>query len=210
MEEHVRNLEAFENDTHQMNYSSLVLRSIHSDTIIYWSFLAENELVREFFATFELEVVTCRNNPQHAGIHFRLGGEQRTLSLVELVMMKVERLIMDFWSTIKDGVFVQGFHLKDLGNGSLLPLLHLWEMLGALSVEPQPQVLGKKSLVTMEIVMELAQGDCHWHATRPTQPLEEDDEDEEAAKGSSGFMDGSARRTMGTAGDLDDQAGSAG
>ncbi|GKF88754.1 hypothetical protein Tco_0262717, partial [Tanacetum coccineum] len=33
-----------------------------------------------------------------------------------------------------------------------------------------------------EIVMELAGGGCHWPATRPTQPLEEDDKDEEAAE----------------------------
>ncbi|GKA51659.1 hypothetical protein Tco_0744855 [Tanacetum coccineum] len=281
IEERVRNSGAFDNDTHEMNYNALVLRSIHSRAVIDWSFLAENglergffesihsdpfsgphwsnlflinelvyrELVQELFSTFELEVVAFRNNPEHARIHFRLGGEQRMLSLVELgwrvglyseaqggehgtvtslynaVTVKAEQLIMEFFPTIRDGVFsvrhiiakrirdprirlahrcikttisdrkdstqritvIDLFNIYCIYGEGVVCNISYWiftkEMLGALSVEPRAQVLGKKSLITMEIVMELAGGKCHWPATQPTHPLEEDDEDGEAVEG---------------------------
>ncbi|GJU21331.1 hypothetical protein Tco_1154673 [Tanacetum coccineum] len=41
------------------------------------------ELVLEFFTTFEFRATTCRNSPRRTGIEFRLGGEHRSLSLVE-------------------------------------------------------------------------------------------------------------------------------
>nr|GEV45953.1 hypothetical protein [Tanacetum cinerariifolium] len=42
------------------------------------------ELVREFFASFEFEAFACRYDPEHMGIQFRLGDEPREMSLLEL------------------------------------------------------------------------------------------------------------------------------
>ncbi|GJR72215.1 hypothetical protein Tco_0084580 [Tanacetum coccineum] len=136
IEERGRNLGAFNNDTHQMNYDTLLTRSIHSGTIIDWIFLTEQglekELARKFFTTFEFGAFTSRTNPMHVGVHFRLGGKQRLLSLVELgwriglyskaeggenstgfalqnaKTIKQGRLILEFWSTIVNGVFRVG------------------------------------------------------------------------------------------------------
>ncbi|GKB56971.1 hypothetical protein Tco_1076314 [Tanacetum coccineum] len=233
MEEHVRNLEAFDNNTHQMNYNSLVLRSIHSGTIIDWSFLADNglergffksihfdpfsgtqwanlfrinepiyqELVRVFFATFELEVVSGINNPQHASIHFRLGRDKRTLSLVELVTIKVERLIMEFWSTIGDGVFTVGNIVAKRIQDPRIRLAH--RCIGVVCNIPYwlahyLKGVRKKEMVydglgSREEVLD-RHGDCYGARTRrlsltcdtSNTPLEEDAEGEEATEGEAG------------------------
>ncbi|GKB09918.1 hypothetical protein Tco_0843841 [Tanacetum coccineum] len=96
-------------------------------------------VIRNDFMQLSLEVVkklreafTSRTNPVHVGVHFRLGGKQRSLSLVELgwrislyskaeggensivfVLQNVKtikqgRLILEFWSTIVNGVFRVG------------------------------------------------------------------------------------------------------
>ncbi|GJR04071.1 hypothetical protein Tco_0527055 [Tanacetum coccineum] len=158
------------------------------------------ELVREFFASIELEVIACRNNPEHVGIHFRLGGEPRSLSLLEfgwriglysesqggencirialrdVVTVKVEYLIIGFWPTIGDEVFAAHLILGIFSR----------EMLEVLSVEPRAHSFKKKSLIAMEVVMELTRGGCHWPMTRLVQLIEDDDEDEEAAEGEAG------------------------
>ncbi|GJX96588.1 hypothetical protein Tco_0352386 [Tanacetum coccineum] len=233
IEEWVRDLRAFDNDTHQMNYNALVLHSIHPRTIIDW------------------------NKPQHAGIQFRLGGEQRMLSLVELgwrvglyskaqrgehgavtslynsVIVKAERLIMEFLLTSVDGVFAVEHTVAKQIRDSRIRFAHRCIATTISGCKDSTQRITVMDLFYLyciyEIVMELVGGGCHWLATRPTQPLEEDDKDEEAAKveaggegvfrcvsghelrgleGSSGYIDGPTRHTMGTTRDLDDHAGS--
>nr|GEZ98096.1 zinc finger, CCHC-type [Tanacetum cinerariifolium] len=51
-------------------------------------------------------------------------------------------------------------------------------MIVALSVESPTQVFGKKSMVAMEIIIELAAGECHWPATRPAQPQQQEQANE--------------------------------
>ncbi|GKB59921.1 hypothetical protein Tco_0916107 [Tanacetum coccineum] len=46
--------------------------------------LVYHELVWEFFASFEFDFTSCRYDPAHVGVSFRLGGETRTMSLLEL------------------------------------------------------------------------------------------------------------------------------
>ncbi|GJS62328.1 zinc finger, CCHC-type containing protein [Tanacetum coccineum] len=58
------------------------------------------------------------------------------------------------------------------------------EMISALSVDPSPLVLKKKSLFSMGVVMELHNGACFWPATQEVK--EEDDEADEAAGGDAG------------------------
>ncbi|GJS44994.1 hypothetical protein Tco_0595115 [Tanacetum coccineum] len=91
------------------------------------------ELVHEFFALFEFDASPCRYDPNHLGVRFRLGGEQREISLLELgwrvglyskrqsresatlsglrkgVTVKANHLLLGFWPTIGDG----GFNIRN-------------------------------------------------------------------------------------------------
>nr|GEU58160.1 zinc finger, CCHC-type [Tanacetum cinerariifolium] len=49
------------------------------------------ELVCEFFASFEFEASACMYDPKHLGVKFRLGGEPREMSLLELGWRVVEK-----------------------------------------------------------------------------------------------------------------------
>ena len=44
-----------------------------------------NELVREFFVTFQFDLAEARNDVMGTTLYFRLGGEQRTCSVESLV-----------------------------------------------------------------------------------------------------------------------------
>ncbi|GJU61718.1 hypothetical protein Tco_1243553 [Tanacetum coccineum] len=90
------------------------------------------ELVREFFASFEFDVSLCRYDPNHLGVRFRLRGEQKEISLLELgwriglyserqsresatlsglrkgVTVKANHLLLGFWPTIRDDGFNVG------------------------------------------------------------------------------------------------------
>ncbi|GJT30567.1 hypothetical protein Tco_0910842 [Tanacetum coccineum] len=90
------------------------------------------ELVREFFASFEFDASPYRYDPNHLGVRFSLGGEQKEISLLELGWrvglyyerqsrenatlsrlrnddtVKESRLLMEFWPTIRDGGFNVG------------------------------------------------------------------------------------------------------
>ncbi|GKA91159.1 hypothetical protein Tco_0813029 [Tanacetum coccineum] len=93
---------------------------------VYW------ELVHEFFASIEFDASPCRYNPNHLGVRFRLGGEQKEISLLELGWriglyfegksrenetlsrlrgyntVNESRLLLEFWPTIGDGGFNMG------------------------------------------------------------------------------------------------------
>ncbi|GJR95389.1 hypothetical protein Tco_0267563 [Tanacetum coccineum] len=74
------------------------------------------ELVREFFASFEFNSSPCRYDPNHLGVRFRLGGEQREISLLELgwrVGLYSERQSRESatLSGLRKGVTVKANHL---------------------------------------------------------------------------------------------------
>ncbi|GJQ90677.1 hypothetical protein Tco_0001816 [Tanacetum coccineum] len=90
------------------------------------------ELVREFFALFEFDASPYMYDPENSGVRFRLGGEQREISLLKLgwrvglytkrksresvtlsglsraETVKESRLLMEFWPNIRDGGFNVG------------------------------------------------------------------------------------------------------
>ncbi|GJY52655.1 zinc finger, CCHC-type containing protein [Tanacetum coccineum] len=49
MEEKVRKFRLFDNEDHQMNYNTLVGRSIHSEDVVDWEFLSKKGLAQSFF-----------------------------------------------------------------------------------------------------------------------------------------------------------------
>ncbi|GKE14618.1 hypothetical protein Tco_1422195 [Tanacetum coccineum] len=90
------------------------------------------ELVHKFFASFEFDASPCRYDPNHLGVRFRLGGEQKEISLLKLgwriglysegqsrenatlsglrkgVTVKATNLLLGFWPTIRDDGFNMG------------------------------------------------------------------------------------------------------
>ncbi|GJY47594.1 hypothetical protein Tco_0436657 [Tanacetum coccineum] len=142
----------------------------------------------------------------HVGVRFRLGGEQKEISFLELgwrIGLYSERQSREsatlsglrkgfvcnipYWlakymvgirekSLICEGMFVTWI-AQSYG------LLNK-EMMGALSVEPSPHVFKKKSLISMRVIMELHNGGCFWPTTLETvEEDEEDDKGDEAAGG---------------------------
>ena len=74
------------------------------------------ELVREFFASFEFDASPCRYDPEHSGVRFRLGGEQREISILELgwrVGLYTER-------KSKENETISGLGRADTAEASLL------------------------------------------------------------------------------------------
>ncbi|GKA89446.1 hypothetical protein Tco_0811258 [Tanacetum coccineum] len=140
-----------------------------------------------------------RYAPNHMGVRFRLGGEQKDISLLELgwrVGLYFERQSRESTtpSGLRKGVTVKANYLKALIGSPKLnystfiastPMrssatFHT-DLLSTLSVKPSPHVFKKKSLISMEVVMELHNGECFWPAAR--ELVEEDDKDDEAAEG---------------------------
>nr|GEX59778.1 retrotransposon Orf1 [Tanacetum cinerariifolium] len=90
------------------------------------------ELVHELFASFEFDASLCRYDPNHLSVRFRLGGEQKEISLLELgwrtgfyyerqsresatlsglrkrLTVKLNHLLLGFWPTIGDDGFNVG------------------------------------------------------------------------------------------------------
>ncbi|GKA25073.1 hypothetical protein Tco_0711106 [Tanacetum coccineum] len=114
------------------------------------------ELVREFFASFEFDASPCRENATLSG-----------LSRAETV--KEIRLLMEFWPSIGDGGFNVGntkvASIRDPKTARSFGLLTN-EMRDVLSVEPLPHVFKKKTLIAIRIIMELHNGVCVWPMTR--------------------------------------------
>ncbi|GKC96895.1 hypothetical protein Tco_1162337, partial [Tanacetum coccineum] len=182
-----------------MHHDALVRRPIHSGDVIDWEFLNSQELVREFFASFEFDASPCWYDPENLGIRFRLRGKQRGITLLELgwrvglytkiksrenttlsglsraETVKVSHLLAEFWPRIEDG----GFNVGKMKVASIRDL----KIMDALSVEPLPHVFKKKSLIAIRVVMELHNEACFWPATRE---VEEDDEAKEVNEGEAG------------------------
>ncbi|GJX41306.1 hypothetical protein Tco_0256296 [Tanacetum coccineum] len=119
LEERIRRFRVFENGVHQLNYDPIARRPIHSGDVINWEFLTDQYLDQVY-------------DPEHLGVKFRLGGEQREMSLLELgwrvglyserksrenatlsglsraETVKATRLLMKFWPSIGGGGFNVG------------------------------------------------------------------------------------------------------
>ncbi|GJT88538.1 hypothetical protein Tco_1070255 [Tanacetum coccineum] len=163
LEEKIWRFGVFDNGKHQMHHDTLTRRPIHFEDVY-------RELVREFFASFEFDASPCRYDPKHLGVKFRLGGEQREISLLELgwrVGLYTRRKSME-------NVTLNGLSRAETGK---VPKEYEGKELDF--VEPFPHVFKKKSLIAMGVVIELHNGACFWPATRE---VEEDDEAEKAAK----------------------------
>nr|GEU38186.1 hypothetical protein [Tanacetum cinerariifolium] len=89
-------------------------------------------LILEFFSSFKFKSVPCRYDPEHLGVSFRLGGESRIMSLLELgwrvglysfeqsrlastrsgfskgETVKADHELLIFWPNIGDDEFVVG------------------------------------------------------------------------------------------------------
>ncbi|GKA36325.1 hypothetical protein Tco_0722816 [Tanacetum coccineum] len=149
-----------------------------------------HELFIEFFASIEFESIACRYEPEHKGVKFRLGGEERKISLLELGWR------LGFQS-IKDGEFVVGCTSVKEVRGPRVRLAHRYITTTISGQKDSTQriteidlfylyciyALGKKSLIAMGIVMELHGGSCYWVVAREAG---EGDEAEEAAEEEAG------------------------
>ncbi|GKD44137.1 hypothetical protein Tco_1268782 [Tanacetum coccineum] len=122
IKEKVRMLGVFESGVHQMRHDAFSRCRFHSEDIIDWDFLANQGLAQAFF----------EYDPNHLGVRFRLGGEQKEISLLELgwriglysdrqsresatlsglrkgVTVKANHLLLGFWPTIGDDGFNVG------------------------------------------------------------------------------------------------------
>ncbi|GJU80342.1 hypothetical protein Tco_1282707 [Tanacetum coccineum] len=156
------------------------------------------ELVHELFASFEFKDYTSRGDPKFKGVSFRLWGRW---SMQNALTIKVEDDWKGFWPNIGDGEFiVRGMSMKKIRDPRVriardvnvlcrgmfvtrIPRsfgLLSSAMVDAVSVEPRAHTFIKKSLVTMEIVMELDGGTCCWPTIRG---IREGDEVEEEGEG---------------------------
>lgn len=127
------------------NFFDRFLESFQTDnfTVPQWERLFHlrepvyRELVYEFYATYTMGVGMCRNDVSANGIEFRLGGEKRKCSVVELgwrvglyghaeseenvfwhrlsngMTTKLDMRCMDFWPTIGCKIFQFITHPRD-------------------------------------------------------------------------------------------------
>ncbi|GJU59814.1 hypothetical protein Tco_1237580 [Tanacetum coccineum] len=65
MEEKVRKFRLFDNEDHQMNYNTLVGRSIHSGDVVDWEFLSNKGLAQSFFDSIN---INPSSRPQWANL----------------------------------------------------------------------------------------------------------------------------------------------
>ncbi|GJU30338.1 hypothetical protein Tco_1173927 [Tanacetum coccineum] len=142
------------------------------------------ELVHEFFATYELGAYTCRNNPKAARGEIGMAN-----ALGDALMVSIVTVLLLFWPTIRDGERSIWWHVCDPA------CLIFWDFdsLDDWSVEPPAKAFKKKSLVAMDIIIELVPGHC----ISGHEPRE--------VVGSSWGVDGLAGWTLGTARYMDDQ-----
>ncbi|GKA35270.1 hypothetical protein Tco_0721761 [Tanacetum coccineum] len=126
--------------------------------------------------------------------------EDTTLSrLRDCNTVREDRLLMEFWPRIGNGMFnvgnTKGMREKNLIYGGML-VTRIARLLGlltnewrsALSVEPQPHVFKKKSLIAIGVIMELHDGMCVWPGNMAVEEEDDkgDDEGDEGAGGDAG------------------------
>ncbi|GJT58375.1 retrotransposon ORF1 [Tanacetum coccineum] len=83
------------------------------------------ELVRELFSSFEFDSSPCRYDPQHLGITFRLGGEQREMSLLEFRW----RISLYIEQQSRDRATLSGLSRAEMVKANLM-LLEFWPNIG--------------------------------------------------------------------------------
>ncbi|GKD68142.1 hypothetical protein Tco_1322232 [Tanacetum coccineum] len=110
-------------------------------------------------------------DPEHVGLTFRLGGELRSMSLLEFG-----------WRVGLYSYSQAGENITSTGLRKALTV-----KVDVLSVNPRAYTFKKKSLITTGIMMELDGGRCYRPATRQVR---EDDEVKEAGdEGAGGSSD---------------------
>ncbi|GJX66044.1 hypothetical protein Tco_0300387 [Tanacetum coccineum] len=95
LEERICGFGIFDDGVHQMHNDTLAMHPIYSENVLDWEFLANHGLNTSFFKSIHsdpfsvLQSVNPSPNqrtyePEHKGVKFRLGGEERKISLLEL------------------------------------------------------------------------------------------------------------------------------
>ncbi|GJZ48763.1 zinc finger, CCHC-type containing protein [Tanacetum coccineum] len=177
------------------------------------------ELVREFFASFEFDASPCRENAT------------LLIKIMRCNTVKESRLLMEFWPTIRDGGFNVGntkvasirdprvklthhciattiagrketthrvikidpYYLYYIYTPEIARSFGLLtnEFRNILSIEHAHHVFKKKSFIAMGIIMELQNGMCAWPAVQAIEEEEDKDDNEgdEAAGGDESIYD---------------------
>ncbi|GKA51995.1 zinc finger, CCHC-type containing protein [Tanacetum coccineum] len=159
MEEKVRKFGLFNYEDHQMNYDNLAGRSIHLRGVVDWEFLS-NKGISQY-------------EPLHKGVTFRLGEVENEMSLLELGW----RVGLYFERESRDVVTLISLRRAETVNST-----HLTHLFWPSIRDDMFNV--KKSLVKMEVIMELHEGECCWPITRGV--VEEDKGDDEEGDGEGG------------------------
>ncbi|GJS99141.1 hypothetical protein Tco_0820311 [Tanacetum coccineum] len=86
----IRGFGVFESATHQHFYDRIMNLPIQFGPVVDWTFFARHGLADEFFQSINKDDFAgpqweyhSRTNPTFEGVSFRLGGETRTMSLLE-------------------------------------------------------------------------------------------------------------------------------
>ncbi|GKE08236.1 hypothetical protein Tco_1411787, partial [Tanacetum coccineum] len=180
MEEKVHKFRLFDNEDHQMNYNTLVGRSIHSGDVVDWEFLSNKGL--------------AQYDPLHKGAKFRLGGMEREMHLLEFgwivgqsrevarlsglrndVMVNATHFTHMFWPTIgDDGYNVGNTKAKSIRN----PRIRLSHRCLTMNITRR-----KETTHRMGVIMELHEVGCYWPATREVTGEDGGDDEEGDGEG---------------------------
>ncbi|GKB38097.1 hypothetical protein Tco_0883039, partial [Tanacetum coccineum] len=147
------------------------------------------ELVREFFALFNFDA-----SPSRFIFSWAIYKDTTLSRLRDCNTVREDRLLMEFWPRSGERMF-NGMREKNLIYGGML-VTRIARLLGlltnewrsALSVEPQPHVFKKKSLIAIGVIMELHDGMCVWPGNMAVEEEDDkgDDEGDEGAGGDAG------------------------
>nr|GEV48592.1 hypothetical protein [Tanacetum cinerariifolium] len=139
------------------------------------------ELVNEFFASFEFDASPCRYDPNHLGVRFRLEGEQKDISLLELGWR------IGFQPTIED----DGFNVRNTKVAAIRdPKVKLAHRCIAMPLQVERKAfIGSPKLTYSTFIAstptrELHNEGCFWPASR--EAVEEDKEDDKADEAAGG------------------------
>ncbi|GJW94251.1 hypothetical protein Tco_0173923 [Tanacetum coccineum] len=217
LEDKIRKFRVFDNDAQQMHYDTLATRYIHSRSFIDWALLAKHGLYGNFFESihsdpFSFESTACRYDPEHKGIKFRLGGEARKISLLELgwrvglyfenrsredntlsgfcraETIKANHVLLGFWPSIRDGEFVvRGTSVKEVRD----PRVRLAYLCIATTISGQKdstQRITEIDLFYLYCIYALGGGACYWPTAREAGEGDESEGAGEEEAGGSAYM----------------------
>nr|GEW65467.1 hypothetical protein [Tanacetum cinerariifolium] len=197
----VLRLRVFENSTHRLHSDTLARCPIHSVDVIDWEFLANQALAHSFLNSINTDPFS---GPQwinlfqiNEPVYRELGDKQREMSLLEFgwrvglytKQQSRNRVTLSGLSREHKGKVHQG--PKGQASPPMYSNNHIkeerkvltGEMISVLSVEPLPHVFKKKSLIAMDVIMELQNGICVWPKPRVVEEEKEADEEAEGYAG---------------------------